>query len=49
MADCGLPVPSLVTARLAFLAPDAVGANAMLTVHDADGFNVAGQLFAVMV
>ena len=48
-ADCGLPVPLLVTVRLALRAPAAVGANAIWTVQPLLGFSVAGQLLLVML
>jgi hypothetical protein len=48
-ADCGLPVPSLVTTRDAVLAPDVVGAKAIDTVQDEVGFSDEGQLLPWMV
>jgi len=48
-ADCGLPLPSLVTVRLALRAPAAVGAKATCTEQLVLGFKVLGQLLPVMV
>jgi hypothetical protein len=49
LTDCGLPVPSLVTVKLAARAPPAVGAKATVTVQDRPGVIAAGQVFAVIV
>jgi hypothetical protein len=47
--DWGLPVPSLVTVRLAARAPPAVGAKATVTVQDRPGVIAAGQVLPVIV
>jgi hypothetical protein len=49
LTDWGLPVPSLVTVRLAARGLPAVGAKATVTVQDKLGVNAAGQVFAVIV
>jgi hypothetical protein len=49
LTDCGLPVPSLVTVRLAARAPTATGAKATVTVQDRPGVIAAGQVLPVIV